>query len=89
MNKHIPTRMCMVCRERHLKPELLRIVKKDGVYFYDPTQKADGRGAYLCKSKECREKFLKSRALNRTFKEEVSQEFYAEILNQIELDEQV
>ena len=88
MKKHIPTRMCMVCRERHPKQNLLRIVKNGNNFFYDKTQKAEGRGAYLCKSNDCREKFIKSRALNRTFKQEVPQEIYAEILIQIETNEQ-
>jgi len=87
--KHTPTRMCMVCRTRHPKEELLRVVKIDNNIFFDKTHKAEGRGAYLCKNHECHEKFLKSRALNRTFKQDVPQEVYTDILRQIAIDENI
>ena len=86
-NFHTPTRMCMVCRTRHPKYELARIVKdKNGQIFYDNSFKAEGRGAYLCKSSECLAKFQKTRALNRIFKQEVPQETYTKILVMVEND---
>lgn len=82
--KHTPTRMCMVCRTRHPKNELIRIVKnKNGEINLDKSFKAEGRGAYLCKSEECLAKFVKSRALNRTFKREVQSQFYDKVVQEI------
>lgn len=77
--------MCIVCREHSDKKELLRIVKnKDGQIFVDKTGKANGRGAYICKSKECLNKLKKSRGLNRAFKCEVSDDVYNMIGEEIE-----
>lgn len=73
-------RMCIVCRGQSDKKTLLRIVKnKDGEIFVDETGKANGRGAYVCKNKECFEKLKKTKALNRAFKCEIPQEIYEKI----------
>lgn len=78
-------RMCIVCRGQSDKKTLLRIVKnKDGEIFVDKTGKANGRGAYVCKSKDCFEKLCKQKALNRAFKREISQEIYQKIGEEIE-----
>lgn len=77
--------MCIVCREHSDKKELLRIVKnKEGQIFVDKQGKANGRGAYICKSKECLNKLKKSRGLNRAFKCEVSDDVYSKIGEEIE-----
>lgn len=78
-------RMCIVCRGQSDKKTLLRIVKnKDGEIFVDKTGKVNGRGAYVCKSKECFEKLVKTKALNRAFKCEVPQKVYEMIGEEIE-----
>ena len=66
MQKKIPMRMCVACREMRPKKELLRIVRTtDGTVEVDRTGKKNGRGAYLCAREECLNKALKIRALNR------------------------
>lgn len=78
-------RMCIVCRGQSDKRELLRIVKnKAGEVFVDKTGKANGRGAYVCKNKECFEVLCKKKALNRAFKCEVPQSVYEKIGEEIE-----
>ena len=78
-------RMCIVCRCRSDKKELVRVVKnKDGEVFLDKTKKANGRGAYVCKSKECFEKLRKTRALNRAFKCDIPLEIYEKLGEEIE-----
>ena len=78
-------RMCIVCRERSDKKELVRVVKnKNGEIFLDKTGKANGRGAYVCKSKECFDKLKKTRALNRAFKCEIPLEVYEKLGEEIE-----
>lgn len=78
-------RMCIVCREHSDKKELLRIVKnKEGQIFVDKTGKANGRGAYICKDKNCFEKLKKTRGLNRAFKCEIPNEVYDKIGVEIE-----
>lgn len=79
-----PNRMCMVCRTRKPKGELIRIVKnKSGEISLDKTGKLDGRGAYICKDKVCIDKLLKTKALNKSYHINVSQEVYENILNEI------
>ena len=80
----LPNRMCMVCRTRKPKCELIRIVKnKSGEISLDKTGKLDGRGAYICKDKACIDKLLKTKALNKSYHINVSQEVYENILNEI------
>ena len=75
--KKIPMRMCLSCREMTPKKQLLRIVKNsDGVIFVDDTFKANGRGAYLCKSKECIQKCIKQKMLNKQFECAVEADVY-------------
>ena len=83
MAKNIPLRMCCVCRESKDKKELLRIVKnKDGEIFIDPTGKANGRGAYICKSGNCKDEAEKKRALERSFKVAIDKELFS-LLNEM------
>lgn len=83
--KYTPTRMCIVCRNRFPKHDLVRIVKsKNGILKVDKKQKLDGRGCYLCGSEECMKKLIKSRSLNRTFKQDIPVEVYENIKKEIE-----
>ena len=77
--------MCIVCRDRSDKKELVRVVgNKNGEVFLDKTGKANGRGAYICKSKDCFDKLKKTRALNRAFKCEIPLEIYEKLGEEIE-----
>ena len=47
--RRVPTRTCVVCRERRQKDGLLRIVRTpEGRVVFDPTGRLNGRGAYIC-----------------------------------------
>lgn len=55
--KHVPQRMCVVCREKAGKRTLTRVVRlSDGTVVIDPTGKQNGRGAYLCDKSACWER---------------------------------
>lgn len=83
--KKIPQRKCIACNDRNDKKGLIRIVKnKDGEIFLDPTSKANGRGAYICRDMECLEKAIKTKALNRAFKTEISNEVYEKLKMELE-----
>ena len=83
--KKIPQRKCIVCQDRDSKKELMRIVKnKEGEIFLDPSGRANGRGEYICKDSECLKKAIKTKALNRAFKVEVSDEVYEKLLTELE-----
>lgn len=78
--KKIPTRMCIACRSEKPKKELIRIVKSSsGEISLDKTGKKAGRGAYICDSIDCVEKCIKTKALNRAFKEEISADVYGSL----------
>lgn len=78
--KKLPKRTCIGCNESKEKRELLRIVKnKEGAIFIDKTGKANGRGAYLCNNKECLEKAMKSKRLERTFETIIDSKLYEEL----------
>lgn len=83
--KKIPQRKCTGCQVMKNKSELVRVVKIDDNKFeLDLTGKKNGRGAYICKSKDCLEKAQKSRGLERSFKSAVTKEIYLELLEQLE-----
>ena len=67
MNKkkgHIPIRMCIVCKERKPKFDLIRLVAdKNGIVRRDDKGRLGGRGAYVCPKKECIEQVMKRPSL--------------------------
>ena len=82
--KNAPKRMCVVCRDMKDKKELVRVVhSKDGETKIDLTGKVNGRGAYICKSKECLEQCKKRKCFERAFGVEVDSKFYDELREQI------
>ena len=88
--RKIPLRKSVVSGEIIDKRDLLRIVKtKDGEIFIDPTGKKNGRGAYLCKSKECMEKALKNNSLERSFHVAIPDEIKSELLKEMDHIENV
>ena len=77
--KHIPLRMCAGCRQMSQKPELIRIVLKDGKLLIDDEKKILSRGIYLCKNNECIEKTKKRKVFSNLLKNKVPDEFYEEL----------
>lgn len=55
--RHIPIRMCAMCRKRMPKATLARFVAREGIPLADPRQILPGRGSYLCSSPECVKRF--------------------------------
>jgi predicted RNA-binding protein YlxR (DUF448 family) len=72
MQKKIPMRQCLGCREMKPKRELIRAVRSPvGEVSLDFIGKKPGRGAYVCRSSECLKRAIKSKALSRAFGAEV------------------
>lgn len=85
MQKKIPQRQCMGCRERKAKRELIRVVRgPEGTVSLDFSGKAPGRGAYLCPKAECLKKALRSKALDRSLEIEIPQEVYSRLEKEME-----
>lgn len=77
MGKKIPLRQCVGCGEMKSKKEMMRILKTaDEGIVLDRTGKKNGRGAYLCVSKDCLQKARKNKGLERSFKMSIPEEIY-------------
>ena len=77
-----PIRTCMACRTKGTKDNFVKIVKnKSGTFSIEKDKKLEGRGCYICNKQECFDKCLKTKALNRAFKEVVPLEVYEELKN--------
>ena len=69
MNKKVPMRQCVGCQEMKSKKEMLRVLKTaEDEIVLDATGRKNGRGAYLCFSKECLAKARKNKGLERSLK---------------------
>ena len=77
MQKKIPQRQCMGCRERKAKKELIRVVRcTDGTVQLDFSGKLNGRGAYICPDAECLKKAQKANSLDRSLEVPIPDEVY-------------
>ena len=86
--KRVPLRKCLGCNEMKPKKELLRVVSNsEGIISVDAIGKAQGRGAYICNSKECFSKAKNTKAFNRAFKSNVPEEVYEELIKELDIDE--
>ena len=64
----IPERMCVACRAKKTKPELVRLVQSQGVVGIDFSGKSQCRGVYLCRDTACLERARKQKQLERAFR---------------------
>ncbi len=83
---HIPERMCIGCRKKQAKPNLMRVVMTDSGILVDKKQNITARGVYFCKCEECINLARKKKTLSRQFKKSVSDSVYDELLREV-LDE--
>ena len=86
MQKKIPMRQCVGCREMKPKKELIRVVRSpEGAVSLDFKGKAPGRGAYVCSEMQCLKKAIKAKALERAFETAISDEIYDLLTQQMEV----
>ena len=77
MQKKIPQRQCMGCRERKAKKDMIRVVRgTDGNVSLDFGGKLNGRGAYICPDPNCLQKARKSKSLERSLEVPIPEEVY-------------
>lgn len=83
--KKIPQRMCVGCREKKAKKELIRIVRTPEMEIQvDLTGKKAGRGAYICPKLECLTKAVKSKSLQKALEVEITPEIVEELEQKLE-----
>ena len=77
MQKKIPQRQCMGCRERKNKRDMIRVVREtSGTVSLDFSGKLNGRGAYVCPDLECLKKARKAKSLDRSLDTPIPEEVY-------------
>lgn len=81
--KKLPVRKCVACGQMKAKGELFRLVKSDKGIALDVTYKASGRGAYVCRCKECVDLAVKKRGFNRSLRCQVSEQVIDSLYREI------
>ena len=77
VQKKIPMRQCMGCRERLAKRDMIRVVRcTDGAVQLDFSGKLSGRGAYICPKEDCLKKARKAKSLDRSLEVAIPEEVY-------------
>ena len=85
MQKKIPQRQCMGCRERKEKREMIRVVRSpEGEISLDFRGKAPGRGAYICPKMDCLKRAIKAKSLDRSLDTAIPEEIYARLEQEME-----
>ena len=85
MQKKIPQRQCMGCRERKNKRDMIRVVRTtEGTVSLDFSGKLNGRGAYVCPDTACLQKARKTRSLERCLEVEIPEEVYTRLTREME-----
>ena len=85
MQKKIPQRQCMGCRERKAKRDMIRVVRcTDGEVRLDFSGKLNGRGAYICPDSQCLKKAQKARSLERSLEVPIPEEVYERLAGEME-----
>lgn len=85
MAKKIPLRQCVGCGEMKGKKDMMRVLKTaENEICLDVTGKKNGRGAYVCKSRECLQLARKNKGLERSFKMSIPNEVYDNLEKEFE-----
>ena len=85
MQKKIPQRQCMGCRERKNKRDMIRVVREtSGKVSLDFSGKLNGRGAYVCPDPECLKKARKAKSLDRSLDTPIPEEVYDRLEKEME-----
>ena len=78
-------RQCIGCRDMKNKKEMIRVIRSaDEKIELDVTGKKNGRGAYLCFSRDCLEKAVKNHGLERSLKAAIPEEVYDSLIKELE-----
>ena len=84
-----PVRQCVACRERHAKKSLLRVVRiKPLSAQFDPFQKINGRGIYLCHKESCLRRAKDKDLIGKGLRVQTSHALYQQLAEHIHPQEQ-
>ncbi len=79
----MPERMCIGCRKKAAKKDLIRIIAKDAQIVIDRKGNTLARGTYICRSADCVALAKKKKALSRQLRQNVPDEVYDEIIKEL------
>ena len=83
--KKIPLRRCAGCNEQKSKKEFVRVVRTpEGEIMLDFKGKMNGRGAYICKNKDCLKKARQKGRIEQSLECSISSEIYTMLEERIE-----
>ncbi len=75
--RKVPMRQCVGCGEMKSKKGMLRVLKTaENEILLDATGRKNGRGAYLCLSRDCLQRAIKGKGLERSLKMSIPEEVY-------------
>lgn len=75
--KKVPVRRCTGCGEHYPKIELIRVLRTpDGEIVLDESGKKSGRGAYICKKKDCLRRARRARRIEASLDCSIPDEVY-------------
>ena len=67
------------------KKEMIRVIRtSEQEFVLDTTGKKNGRGAYICPNRECLSQAIKSKGLERSFKQAIPKEVYESLEKEME-----
>ena len=73
-------RSCIACGQTVEKRQLMRIVRTpEGTVVYDATGRANGRGAYLCRRRECVERAQKKELIVKHLRVTPNEKLFEEL----------
>ncbi len=85
MQKKIPMRQCIACRENKEKKSLIRVIRTtEGEVVLDKTGRMNGRGAYICPDINCFNLAKKKNAFSQALNVAVSDETYDLLMKEID-----
>ena len=78
--RKVPMCQCVGCGEMKSKKEMLRVLKTaEDEILLDATGRKNGRGAYVCFSRECLAKAIRGKGLERSYKMSNHREVYEKL----------
>lgn len=84
MQKKIPQRQCMGCRERKAKRELIRVVRSPEGEVSRTSAARKTAGARISPNPECLKKAIRSKALDRSLEVTIPEEVYGRLEKEME-----
>lgn len=88
MEKKIPTRRCTGCGEHFPKNTLIRVLRTpEGEVVLDLVGKQNGRGAYICKSRDCLKKVRRAKRLESSLECSIPDEVYERMEKELAIGE--